>query len=106
MRKLLAGIFAYSVQPETLSENILFFPIEFLADVLLANMKRLPFRLNEEEAADLDKSADKYHLCDSLSSPDDRNQNTSEDVEARGTTSNGKRNKKEKGSIKYHQINV
>lgn len=99
LRKLLADIFAYNVEPETLNEDILCFPIEFLADVLLTNMKRLPFRLNEEEAADFDKNADKYHVHDSLGTLDNRDEKTSEDVEARGTASSGKKKEKGKGLI-------
>lgn len=70
LRKLLADIFAYNVKPETLDEDILSFPHEFMADVLLVNMKRLPLRLKEEEA-DFDKNADKYHIHDSSSTPND-----------------------------------
>jgi len=99
LRKLLADIFAYNVEPEMLNEDILSFPIEFLADVLLTNMKRLPFRLNEEEAADFDKNADKYHIHDSLGTLDNRDEKTSEDVEARDTASSGKKKKKGKGLI-------
>ncbi|KAL8706526.1 MAG: hypothetical protein Q9201_000458, partial [Fulgogasparrea decipioides] len=74
LRKLLTDIFAYDVEPERLDRNILLFPMEFVADVLLTNMKRLPFRLNNEEA-DFDKNADRYHIHDSSSTPDDRNKN-------------------------------
>ncbi|KAK3175046.1 hypothetical protein OEA41_002292 [Lepraria neglecta] len=73
LRKLLADIFAYNVKPETLDEDILLFPAEFMADVLLINMKRLPLRL-KEEAADFDNNADKYHVHDSSSTRDDRKQ--------------------------------
>jgi len=82
-----------------LSEDILSFLIEFLADVLLINMKRLPFRLNEEEATDFDKNVDKYHIHDSLGTLDNRDEKTFEDVEARGTASSGKKKKKGKGLI-------
>lgn len=80
LRKLLSDIFAYNVEPGMLNENILSFPIEFLADVLLTNMKRLPFRLDEEAAADFDENVDKYHIHDSLNTPDNRDEKTSEDV--------------------------
>ena len=83
LRKLLADIFAYNVKPETLNEDILSFPAEFMADVLLINMKRLPLRLKEEEA-DFDKNADKYRVHDSSSTRNDRKQGMSEDVEVRG----------------------
>ena len=99
LRKLLSDIFAYNVEPGMLNENILSFPIEFLADVLLTNMKRLPFRLDEEAAADFDENADKYHIHDSLDTPDNRDEKTSEDVEARGTASSSKKKKKRKGLI-------
>jgi len=99
LRKLLADIFAYNVEPKALSEDILFFPIEFLANVLLINMKRLPFKLNEKKAADFGKNVDKYHIHDSLGTLDNRDEKTSEDVEARGTASSGKKKKKGKGLI-------
>jgi len=75
------------VKPETLDEDILLFPAEFMADVLLINMKRLPLRLSEEEA-DFDKNADKYHVHDSSSTRNRRKERTSEDVKARGIKSN------------------
>lgn len=75
LRKLLADIFAFNVKPETLDEDILSFPAEFMADVLLINMKRLPLRL-KEEAADFDNNADKYHVYDSSSTRNDRKQRT------------------------------
>jgi len=86
LRKLLADIFAYNVKADTLDEDILLFPAEFIADVLLINMKRLPLRLHEEET-DFDKNADKYHVDDSSSTPSDRKQRTFEDVEVGGTKS-------------------
>lgn len=49
-------------------------------------MKRLPLRLKAEEA-DFDENADKYHVHHSSSTPNDRKQRTSEDVEVRGTKS-------------------
>lgn len=61
LRKLLADIFAFNVKPETLDEEILSLPHEFMADVLVINMKRLPLRLKDEKA-DFDKNADKYHV--------------------------------------------
>jgi hypothetical protein len=87
LRKLLTDIFAFNVKPETLDEDILLFPAEFMADVLLINMKRLPLRLSEEEA-DFDKNADKYHVHDSSSTRNRRKERTSEDVKARGIKSN------------------
>ena len=68
LRKLLADIFAFNVKPETLNEDILLFPAEFMADILLINMKRLPLRLEEEEA-DFDNNADKYHVHGSHDGP-------------------------------------
>ena len=75
LRKLLTDIFAFNVKPETLDEDILSFPAEFMADVLLINMKRLPLRF-KEEAADFDNNADKYHVNDSSSTRNDRKQRT------------------------------
>ena len=86
LRRLLTDIFAYDVKPEALYEDFQSLPAEFMADVLLITKKRLPFRLKAEEA-DFDKNADKYHVHDSSSIPNDRNQRTSEDVEVRGTKS-------------------
>ncbi len=82
LRKLLTDIFAYDIKPEALYEDILSFPTEFLGDVLLITMKRLPFRLKAEEA-DFDKNADKYHVHDSSSTCNDRKQRTSEDMKTR-----------------------
>ena len=87
LRRLLADIFAYDVKPEALyEEDSLSFPAQFMADVLFITKKRLPFRLNGEEA-DFDKNADKYHVHNSSSTCNDREQRTSEDVKVRGTTS-------------------
>ncbi|MCJ1386407.1 hypothetical protein MMC17_009533 [Xylographa soralifera] len=61
LRKLLADIFAYNVKPDALDEDILSFPVEYLADVLVINMKRLPLRLDEEKA-DFDVNAKTYHI--------------------------------------------
>lgn len=63
LRKLLADIFAFNVKPDMLQESLLMLPVEFMADVLTINMKRLPLRLADEEA-DFDSSADKYHIHD------------------------------------------
>ena len=64
LRKLLADIFAYNVKPDALDEDILSFPVEYVADVLLINMKRLPLRLGEEKA-DFDVTAKNYHISES-----------------------------------------
>ena len=85
LRKLLADIFAYNVKPETLDEEILSFPAEFMADVLLINMKRLPLRL-ENEKADFDVSTNKYHVRDSPSTRCDRKQRVFKDMEVREIT--------------------
>ena len=77
LRKLLADIFAYNVKSDTLGEDILMFPAEFLADVVLCNMKRLPLRLHGEKA-DFDENADKYHIDESSSICDERGQRTFE----------------------------
>ena len=61
LRKLLADIFAYNVKPDALDEDILSFPVEYLADVLVINMKRLPLRLDEEKA-NFDVNAKTYHI--------------------------------------------
>lgn len=63
LRKLLADIFAFNVKPETLDESLLGLPAEFMADVVIINMKRLPLRLGNEKA-DFDLNADKYHIED------------------------------------------
>ena len=63
LRKLLADIFAFNVKPETLDESLLVLPAEFMADVLVINMKRLPLRLGDEKA-DFDLNANKYHVKD------------------------------------------
>ena len=63
LRKLLADIFAFNVKPDMLEESLLMLPAEFLADVLVINMRRLPLRLMGEKA-DFDSSADKYHIHD------------------------------------------
>ncbi len=86
LRKLLTDIFAYDVKPEALFEDILSFPAEFISDLLLITMKRLPFRLKAEDA-DFDKNADKYHVHDASSTRNDRKQRTSGDVKVRGTKS-------------------
>ena len=86
LRKLLADIFAYNVKPETLHEDLLSFPAEFMADVLLINMKRLPLRLNEEEA-DFDMNAEKYHIHDSSSTHEGGKQRIFEDMETSATRS-------------------
>ena len=87
LRRLLTDIFAYDVKPEALyEEDSLSFPAQFMADVLFITKKRLPLRLNGEEA-DFDKNADKYHVHNLSSTCNDRKQRTSEDVEVRGTIS-------------------
>ncbi|KAK3172312.1 hypothetical protein OEA41_005633 [Lepraria neglecta] len=75
LRKLLTDIFAFNVKPETLDEDILSFPAEFIADILLINMKQLPLRL-KKEAADFDNNADKYYVHDSSSTRNNRKQRT------------------------------
>lgn len=62
-RKLLADIFAYNAKPDAVHEDILSFPAEFLADVLLINMKRLPLRLANERAA-FDADATEYYIAE------------------------------------------
>lgn len=46
----MADIFAFNVKPETLDESLLGLPAEFMADVVIINMKRLPLRLGNEKA--------------------------------------------------------
>ena len=79
LRKLLADIFAYDVKPKEIQENILSFPPQFIADVLLITMKRLPFRINTEKA-DFDKDAKEYYVQESSSTRQDRIQRTPEDA--------------------------
>ena len=81
LRKLLADIFAYDVEPEALEEDVQSFPAQFIADVLLIAMKRLPFRINTEKA-DFDKNAKDYHVQNSSSTHQDRIQRTPEDMNA------------------------
>ena len=81
LRKLLADIFAFNVKPESLNEEISLLSPEFMADVLFINMRRLPFRLGEEEA-DFDRNADKYHVLNSSNTPNDRKQRVFEDMGA------------------------
>lgn len=59
LRRLLADIFAFNVKPQAWDESFLNLPREFMADVLVINMKRLPLRL-EDERADFDLNANKY----------------------------------------------
>ncbi|KAL9126645.1 MAG: hypothetical protein Q9217_004335 [Psora testacea] len=61
LRKLLADIFAFNVKPQAWDESFLTLPVEFMADVLVINMKRLPLRL-EDERADFDLNTNKYHV--------------------------------------------
>jgi len=49
------------VKPQAWDESLLKLPIEFMADVLVINMKRLPLRL-EDERADFDLNTNKYHV--------------------------------------------
>ena len=81
LRKLLADIFAYDVKPQEIKENILSFPRQFIADVLLITMKRLPFRINTEKA-DFDKDAREYYVQDSSSTRQDRILRTPEEPNA------------------------
>ena len=72
LRRLLTDIFACDVKPEALyEEDSLSFPAQFMADVLFVTKKRLPLRLNGEEA-DFDKNADKYHVHNLSSTCNDR----------------------------------
>lgn len=59
LRKLLADIFVFNVKPQAWDESLLTLPVEFMADVLVINMKRLPLRLDHERA-DFDLNANKY----------------------------------------------
>lgn len=58
---LQADIFAFNVKPQAWDESLLTLPVEFMADVLIINMKRLPLRLANERA-DFDLNANKYHV--------------------------------------------
>ena len=80
LRKLLADAFAFNVKPEMLHKDILLLPPEFVADVLIINMKRLPFRLSTEKAH-FDDDANKYHMAASSDMPIDRNERVLENVE-------------------------
>ena len=96
LRKLLSDIFAYDVKPDTLEENILSFPNEFIADVLLTKMKRLPFRLDEGEA-NFDRKAEMHHIQNSSNTSGNRNRGTSEDAEMKGANSSRKGKKQGNG---------
>ena len=61
LRTLLADIYAFNVKPEMLDEGPLVFPVQFMADVLVINMRRLPFRLKDENA-DFDISTERYYV--------------------------------------------
>ena len=63
LRKMLADIFAFNAKPEMLNKSLLTLPSEFMVDVLLINMVRLPLRLAGEQA-DFDLNAEKYHVQD------------------------------------------
>ena len=63
LRGLLTDIFAFNVKAETLEEDILALPTEFIADVVIINMKRLPLRLGDEKAH-FDKGAEQYYVQD------------------------------------------
>ena len=81
LRKLLADIFAYDVKSEELEKDILSFPPQFMADVLLITMKRLPFRSNMEKAQ-FYKDAKRYHVEGSSSPSHNRIRRMSEDKNA------------------------
>lgn len=68
LRRLLADIFAFNVKAEMLDKGLVVFPVQFLADVLVINMKRLPLRLRDERS-DFDISTERYHVHDT---PPDR----------------------------------
>ena len=61
LRRLLSDIFAYNVKSDSLQESLLSFPQEFVADVALINMKRLPLRL-ANETVPFEGSADRYYV--------------------------------------------
>jgi len=82
-----------------LNENILFFLIKFLVNVLLINIKRLSFKLNEKKATNFNKNVDNYYIHDSLDTLNNRDEKTFEDVKTRDTTSSDKKKKKEKDLI-------
>ncbi len=106
LRKLLTDIFAFNVKPQAWDESLLTLPVEFMADVLVVNMKRLPLRL-EDERADFDLNANKYHVehrrdnrrsgaLDGAANSDD------EENDGRGGTSrpsSGKKKKKGRNGI-------
>ena len=63
LRRLLADIFAFNVKFETLKMDISTLPREFVEDIVVINMKRLPLRLGDEEA-DFDRGTEKYYVQD------------------------------------------
>ena len=80
LRKLLADIFAYNVKADTLNEDLQSFPVEFMVDVLLTNIKRLPLRIKEEKA-DFDVDMSKYYIHKSSNAGCDRRQRVFGDMQ-------------------------
>ena len=70
LKKLLMNIFAFNISFKDLGSDIDSFSTEFLVNILLINMKQLPYRLNEEKA-DFDDNTDKYHTHYSLNPSDE-----------------------------------
>ena len=106
LRKLLADIFAFNVKPDMLEESLLMLPAEFLADVLVINMRRLPLRLIGEKA-DFDTSADKYHIHDTHTDrkprvfqglSDEPNESPTVDEDNASNISSSRTKKKKKGN--------
>ena len=83
LRRLLSEIFAYNVKPEVLQEKLMAFPKEFMADVMMINMKRFPLRLHDEQA-DFDNDASGYHIISSPASKTRRGRVRFESKEGKG----------------------
>ena len=63
LRRLLADIFASNVKVETLEMDISALPMEFIEDIVVINMRRLPLRLSNEKA-NFDTGTEKYYFQD------------------------------------------
>ena len=105
LRRLLTDIFAYNVKPESAEEDILAYPIEFIADVTIVNMRRLPIRL-KDEIAPFEHDATSYHEHDSSCSccsgsrgPETAEETPQSDLDTWGDWSFSKKGKKKKGDV-------
>ena len=69
LRRLLSELFAYNVDPHSPGLDLEDYPKEFVSEVCLLNMKRLPFRLQGEKAGfddDVEQNHIKPRSCSTL----------------------------------------